>query len=62
MPKAKCQVCGLDENHVDLGDCMRDLMRYVQPEIRETPEFQRALAAGVEAMRTQLENDPIPIG
>jgi hypothetical protein len=39
---------------------MRDLMNYVEPHIRVTPQFQKALAAGYEAMKIQLAKDPIP--
>lgn len=60
MPKPKCQPCGLDAEHATVADCMRDLMHYVEPKIRETPQFQRALAAGYEAMKSQLAKDPIP--
>jgi hypothetical protein len=60
MPKPKCQMCGLDKKHATVADCMRDLMDYVEPQIRETPQFQRALASGYEAMKIQLAKDPIP--
>jgi hypothetical protein len=58
--KLKCQLCGLDAAHETVAECMRDLMNYVEPRIRETPQFQRALAAGYEAMKIQLAKDPIP--
>jgi hypothetical protein len=56
----KCQACGLGRTHDDPADCMRDLVNYVEPRIRETPEFRRALEAGVSAMKAELMKSPVP--
>jgi hypothetical protein len=50
----RCQPCGLNADHADLAECMRDLMNYIEPDIRATHKFQRVLQAGYDAMKAEL--------
>lgn len=57
MPRPRCEICGLDEKHEDVADCMRDLMRYVIPEIRGTDKFKKIVQAGYDAMKQELARE-----
>jgi len=57
--KVKCQPRGLDAKHSDIADCMRDLMRYLEPHLREDPKVQAVIDAGYLAMKRELDNQHI---
>lgn len=59
MSKLKCQPCGLDANHQDIADCMRDLMNYLEPHLKADPKVQAVIDAGFNAMKTELDNQRI---
>lgn len=50
-----CYTCGwAGEDHEDLADCMRRLMQYVVPQVRETKKFKVVEEAGYKAMKEAL--------
>lgn len=57
--KLKCQPCGLDADHKDIADCMKDLMNYLEPEIRAQEKFQAVIDAGYQAMKRELDTQRI---
>jgi len=57
MPR--CQPCGLDARHHDIADCMRDLMNYLELQLREDPKVQAVIDAGYLAMKRELDNQHI---
>ena len=53
-PKPHCEVCGFDELHADLAECMIRLMKYVLPDIQATDKYKRVVLAGYHAMKQEL--------
>lgn len=53
--KPKCHPCGLDADHRDIADCMKDLMNYLEPELKASPKVQAVIDAGYRAMKAELD-------